>query len=298
MQLPAILESLFTQGVTEVMFVGASRCYVDKNGVLTPTQSPLAEDAKLGEMLIELALEAGVRLDIAKPLADFSVANYRLSAQLRSAVSDRPCLTIRKHPRTAITLDHLMAAEFLNRSQADFLVEALRQGKTLLISGPTSAGKTTLLGALIRASGQRVVAVEQTPELVLDPPSIRLTERPNNQQGVGLISQSELLTAALRMRPDRLAIGEVRGAEFVALLQAVNNGHPALATIHSRSINDLPARLNLLGQLASVSSDLVAALCQAIDFVIQVENQSGHRKLSKIVKFSSKPDFGVIEIEV
>lgn len=298
MQLPAVLESLFTQGVTEVMFVGASSCYVDKTGVLTPIQSPLAEDSKLGEMLIELALEAGARLDIAKPLVDFSVANYRLSAQLRSAVSDRPCLTIRKHPRTAITLDHLMAAEFLNRSQADFLVEALRQGKTLLISGPTSAGKTTLLGALIRASGQRVVAVEQTPELVVDPPSIRLTERPNNQQGVGLISQSELLTAALRMRPDRLAIGEVRGAEFVALLQAVNNGHPALATIHSRNIEDLPARLNLLGQLASVSSDLVAELSQAIDFVIQVENQSGHRKLSKIAKFSSKPDFGVIEIEV
>ena len=298
MQLPAVLESLFTQGVTEVMFVGARNCFVDKTGVLTPIQSPLAEDSKLGEMLIELALEAGARLDIAKPLADFSVANYRLSAQLRSAVSDRPCLTIRKHPRTAITLDHLMAAEFLNRSQAEFLVEALHQGKTLLISGPTSAGKTTLLGALIRASGQRVVAVEQTPELVVYPPSIRLTERANNQQGVGLISQSELLTAALRMRPDRLAIGEVRGAEFVALLHAVNNGHPALATIHSRNIEDLPARLNLLGQLASVSSDLVAELSQAIDFVIQVENQSGHRKLSKIAKFNSKPDFGVIEIEV
>lgn len=298
MQLPAELETLFTQGVTEVMFVGARNCYLDKSGVLSAVQSPLSDDSEFGELLIELALEAGARLDIAKPLADFRVANYRLSAQLKSAVADRPCLTIRKHPKTEITLDHLIAAGFLTREQADFLLEVLRQGQTLLISGPTSAGKTTLLGALIRASEQRVVLVEQTPELVLDPPSIRLTERPNNQQGVGLISQSELLTAALRMRPDRLAIGEVRGAEFVALLQAVNNGHPALATIHSRSIEDLASRLILLGQLASVSAELVATLCQAIDFVIQVENLSGHRKLSKIGKLISEPDFGVVEIEV
>ncbi|MEY4989891.1 MAG: Flp pilus assembly complex ATPase component TadA [Actinomycetota bacterium] len=298
MQLPPELETLFTQGVTEVMFVGAKDCYQEKSGVVRAVQSPLSDDSKLGELLISLALEAGSRLDIAKPLADFSVANYRLSAQLKSAVTDRPCLTIRKHPKTAITMKHLISAEFLTSEQAQFLVAALGEGKTLLISGPTSAGKTTLLGALIRASGQRVVAVEQTPELVLQPPSIRLTERPNNQQGVGLISQSELLTAALRMRPDRLAIGEVRGAEFVALLQAVNNGHPALATIHSRRIDDLPSRLTLLGQLSSVSADLVATLCQAIDFVIQVEYLAGHRKVSKLAKFKSKPEFGVVEIEV
>lgn len=298
MQLPAELESLFTQGVSEVMFVGARDCYVDKNGVISPVQSPLVDDSKFGELLIGLALDAGARLDIAKPLADFSVANYRLSAQIKSAVADRPCLTIRKHPKTEITLDHLMTTGFLTNVQSQFLIDALHQGRTLLISGPTSAGKTTLLGALIRASGQRVVAVEQTPELVLRPPSIRLTERPNNQQGVGLISQSELLTAALRMRPDRLAIGEVRGAEFAALLQAVNNGHPALATIHSRSLKDLPSRLNLLGQLSSVPAELVATLCQAIDYVIQVESVAGHRKLSQIASFKSPPEFGVIEIEV
>jgi len=281
-----------------VMLVGARDCYVDRLGALTKIRSPFAEDSELSQLLIELALEAGVRLDLAKPIADFGIGNFRFSAQLQSAVSELPSVTIRKHPKTPITLDHLLTAGFASEQQLSFLASALEEGKTLLISGPTASGKTTLLGALIRFSKQRVVAVEQTPELVLEPPSIRLCERPNNQQGVGLISQSDLLTAALRMRPDRIAIGEVRGAEFVALLQAINNGHPALATIHARSIEDLPPRLMLLGQLSSVSSESVAMLCQAVDFVIQLENDLGRRKISKFARFNSGPDLGVTEIEV
>jgi pilus assembly protein CpaF len=298
MQMPARLESLFSQGVTDVVLVGARNCYVDRLGVLTQVPSPFAEDSELSQLLIELALEAEVRLDLAKPLADFGIGNFRFSAQLKSAVSDVPSVTIRKHPKTPVTVQHLLAAGFVSELQLAFLGSALKAGKTLLISGPTASGKTTLLSALIRFAKQRVVAVEQTPELVLEPPSIKFCERPNNQQGSGLISQSDLLTAALRMRPDRVAIGEVRGAEFVSLLQAINNGHPALATIHARSIEDLPPRLMLLGQLAEVPSDSVAMLCQAIDYVVQLENVSGQRKISKIAKFNLEPRFGVTAIEV
>jgi pilus assembly protein CpaF len=298
MQMPAVFQALFTPGVTEVMFVGARHCYVDRAGVISQVSSPLLADSELSQLLIELALESGSRLDIAKPMADFGIENFRLSAQLKSAVTEAPAVTIRKHPKTAITFDHLLATNFLTPDQNGFIKAELRGGKSFLISGPTAAGKTTLLGAMIRGCGDRVVAIEQTPELVLGPPSIRLLERPNNQQGAGLISQSDLLTAALRMRPDRLAIGEVRGSEFVALLQAVNNGHPALATIHSRSLQDLPSRLMLLGQLAGVTGDALPLLCQAIDFVIQVENHAGHRRVSKIAKFTSESKLGVTEVEV
>ena len=298
MELPAALESLFAPGVTDVMFIGARHCFLDQAGQLRKVSSPFSSDTELSQLLIELALESGSRLDLAKPLSDFGFGNFRFSAQLKSAITDVPCVTIRRHPKTAITLEHLLAAKFLTQTQLEFIEVMLAEGKTFLISGPTSAGKTTLLGAMIRASGQRVVVVEQTPELVTDPPSVRLTERANNQQGVGLISQSELLSAALRMRPDRLAIGEVRGEEFLALLQAINNGHPALATIHARELQDLPNRLLLLGQLAAVEGELVARLCQAIDYVIQIELLGGTRKVSKVAKFALTPEFGVSEVEI
>lgn len=296
MEIPAQLEALFTKGVTELMLIGSDNCFIDRGGVLERVRSPFDSDAELSSLLIELALESGSRLDLAKPMADFSISNFRLSAQLRSAVSTLPMVTIRRHPKSQITLEHLLTSLMLTQSQANFLSEAVRTEKTVLISGATSSGKTTLLGALVHQSAQRCAVIEQTPEIKVSAPSFSFLERPNNQEGVGLISQSELLTAALRMRPDRLVLGEVRGAEFVALLQAVNNGHPALATLHARSLAEVPSRLLLLGQLANIDRELVAQLAMGIDYVVQLENRET-RRISEIGKLKLDP-FEVVPIEL
>jgi pilus assembly protein CpaF len=296
MQIPAQLEALFTKGVTELMLVGSENCFVDRGGFLERVQSPFDSDAALSSLLIELALESGSRLDLAKPMADFSISNFRFSAQLQSAVSAHPMVTIRRHPQTQITLEHLLASGFLTQSQAQFLSEAVKAEKTILISGATSSGKTTLLGALVHHSAKRCAVIEQTPEIKVSAPSFSLLERPNNQEGLGLISQSELLSAALRMRPDRLVLGEVRGAEFVALLQAVNNGHPALATLHARSLTEVPNRLLLLGQLANIERELVAQLAMGIDFLVQLENLQT-RRIAEIGRLQLDP-FQAVPIEL
>ncbi|MEY4961383.1 MAG: Flp pilus assembly complex ATPase component TadA [Actinomycetota bacterium] len=296
MEIPAQLGALFTRGVTELMLVGSGNCFIDRGGALEKVPSPFQSDAELSSLLIELALESGSRLDLAKPMADFSISNFRFSAQLQSAVSLHPMVTIRRHPKTQITLEHLLATGFLTESQAQFLGKAVYGQKTILISGATSSGKTTLLSALVNQSGQRCAVIEQTPEIKVTAPSFSLLERPKNQEGVGLISQSELLTAALRMRPDRLVLGEVRGAEFIALLQAVNNGHPALATLHARSLAEVSNRLLLLGQLANIERDLVAQLAMGIDYVVQLENIEG-RRISQIGRLQLDP-FQAVSIEL
>lgn len=296
MEIPAQLEALFTKGVTDLMLIGSGQCFIDRGGSLERVRSPFETDAELSSLLIELALESGSRLDLSKPMADFSISNFRFSAQLRSAVSEHPMVTIRRHPKTQVTMEHLLASRFLTESQAHFLEQAVKSQKTVLISGATSSGKTTLLGALVHHSAQRCAVIEETPEIKVSAPSFSLIERPNNQEGVGLISQSELLSAALRMRPDRLVLGEVRGAEFAALLQSVNNGHPALATLHARSFCEVPNRLLLLGQLANIERDLVAQLAMGIDYVVQLENLDT-RRISQIGKLKIAP-FEAVPIEL
>jgi pilus assembly protein CpaF len=130
-----------------------------------------------------------------------------------------------------------------------------------------------LLSALIYESGQRVICIEQTPELTLQFPAVGLREREANQEGVGAIDSSELLRHALRMRPDRIALGEVRGKEFGTLLLAVNNGHSALATLHASSLDALPRRLGVLGLISGLDQALLQGLLVgAVDVVVQLSS--------------------------
>jgi pilus assembly protein CpaF len=190
---------------------------------------------------------------------------------LGGSVSDQTHISFRRHPSVQITLEHLLEAQMLSRAQADLLLEALESQKTILICGPTGSGKTTLMSALIYESRQRVICIEQTPEVTLQFPTVGLREREVNQEGIGAIDSSELLRHALRMRPDRIALGEVRGKEFGTLLLAINNGHSALATLHASSLEALPRRLGVLGQISGLDHSLVQELLVgAVDFVVQL----------------------------
>ncbi len=273
MLLPAAFQNLLTQGVTDLLVQGPKLAQIDRGSGLESIAVDFGSESELRAMAIELALENGARADIAKPISDFSVGNVRCQVVLGGSVSDETQISFRRHPNVQITLEHLLEAQMLEPRQAELLLEALESQKTILICGPTGSGKTTLLSALIYESGQRVICIEQTPELSLQFPAVGLREREANQEGVGAIDSSELLRHALRMRPDRIALGEVRGKEFGTLLLAVNNGHSALATLHASSLDALPRRLGVLGLISGLDQALLQGLLVgAVDAVVQLSS--------------------------
>lgn len=272
MTIPGVLKDLLVQGVTDVLISGPGHCQIDRGNGLESVAIDLGSDSDLRKMAIDLALEAGARADIAKPISDFAIANYRFQVVLPFGVSGQTLISIRRHPAVQVTLDHLVEAKMLNDQTKAVLSSALTDGKTILVTGPTGSGKTTLLSALIQRSANRVICIEQTPELTPQFPALSLTEREANQEGMGRIDSVDLLGHALRMRPDRLVVGEVRGKEFAALMLAINNGHSAMATLHAQSLESLPRRLSILGHLAGLEERTTAELCRAIDLVVHLEH--------------------------
>ncbi len=283
MTIPNQLQALLATAVTDVLISGPNNCQIDRGFGLERFALDLGSESDLRRIAIELALGAGARADIAKPISDFSIDNLRCQVVLPFGVSSQTLISIRKHPVEQVTLDHLVEAEMLTRAQSEFLASCVADRKTILIAGPTGAGKTTLLSALIHLAQERTICIEQTPELSPRFPAIGLLEREPNQEGAGAIDSIELLTHALRMRPDRLVIGEVRGREFGALLLAMNNGHCAMATLHSQSLNALPRRLKVLSHISGLGSELAAELLQSLDLVVQLSKHP----LRKVEAFAS-----------
>ncbi len=272
-------------GVRDVLLYGAS-CLIDRGYGLEKVRSPFSSSEKLSFALVELAFENGARLDIASPMLDLSLGKLRLHLLLPHGVSSEPSLSVRVHRDEYLLLENLIAANFLNREQAELLSSSVREKKTIAISGPTSSGKTTLLRALLSETTERIITIEQVAELYLPQPAISLTARSSNQEGVGKIGLSELVTQALRMRPDRIVIGEVRKDEFFAFLQAVSNGHPgSLTTLHSTSARQIPQRLIVLGLLSGISAQLTMQLvASCIDLFVQLERDEQGRRLSVIAR--------------
>lgn len=270
MSIPNQLQALLASEVTDVLISGPNNCQVDRGFGLERFVLDLGSEADLRRLAIELALGAGARVDIAKPISDFSIENLRCQVILPFGVSNQTLISIRKHPVEQVTLSHLVEAEMLTQAQSEFLARCVEDRKTILIAGPTGAGKTTLLSALVHQAQERTICIEQTPELSPRFPAISLLEREPNQEGVGAIDSVELLSHALRMRPDRLVIGEVRGREFGALLLAINNGHSAMATLHSQSLTALPRRLKVLSHISGLDPELTAELLQSIHLVVQL----------------------------
>ena len=272
MSIPDWLEPLTQiRGVKDVLLFG-DQCLVDCGFGLQPVRSPFSSSEDLEQALRQLAFDAGARLDIASPMLDLSIGHTRLHMLLPHGICSEASLSMRVHSSEFSSLESLVASGMLTNEQAQFLESAVEQKKTIVISGPTSSGKTTLLRALIGNLRERIITIEQVPELFLDFPAIALTARENNQEGVGEITLSQLVVQSLRMRPDRVVVGEVRKDELVAFLQAVSNGHPgSLTTIHATSIEQIPQRLTILGLLGGFSKELTHHLASSIDLFIQLE---------------------------
>jgi pilus assembly protein CpaF len=296
-KLPESLSNLLAKpGLTDLILNGHLHTYIDTGEGLTRIQNPFASDLELTQLLIGLGFQTGSRIDMAKPISDFMIGSFRFHAVIGHGVSEKPLLSIRRHPNSQIRLEHLAEVGMLTIGQLEFLRGALIERQNIVVAGATSSGKTTLLSALIAELEERIICIEQIPELVLREPAISLHERPANQEGLGAISMQQLVIEALRMRPDRIVVGEVRGSEFGVLLQAMNNGHRGtMATLHCKSLAELANRLLLLGLLSGFDRSLTEQMVkQSFDLVLQLENKAGVRTLTQIGRFQQSLD--VIEV--
>ena len=280
------LQPLFAdRSVTEVMVNGPHRVFVERQGQLHALDVALDADAILH--LVERVIgPLGLRLDRASPIVDARLPDgSRLHAVIPPLAIDGPCVTIRRFAPEPLDVASFGAPP----SVVSFLEWAVANGANIVVSGGTSAGKTTLCNALAAyvPKSERVVTIEETAELQLPLPHVvRLEARPPNAEGAGGVPVRALVRAALRMRPDRLVVGEVRGAEAFDLLQALNTGHDgSLTTVHANGVDAVVDRLTALVLMAGVGIPVTAAalqLASAVDLVVHVVRRAGTRRIQTV----------------
>ena len=301
-----LLDSLFGLGilqplmddprVEEIIVNGPLRIFTIRNGQKEQEVGLYFEnDGELRQLVKRVVSAAGRRLDEAAPMVDVRLRDgSRLNAVIPPASTRWTSLTIRKFVLRAQSLHELVELGALPSGGAEFLEAAVQAGVNILVSGPTGSGKTTLLNALgasIAALDERVVTVEEVPELLLDrqlPDCVALQVRGKNVEGVGEISIRDLVRNALRMRPTRIVVGEVRGAEALDMLLAMNTGHDgSLTTIHGNSPRDALDRLATLAMMAGerlAGDELVRMVSRTIELVVQlrVTMRTGQRRIGSI----------------
>lgn len=281
--------------VTEVMVNGGRGVYVERAGRLARVEVPLDPDSVV-HLVGRVVGPLGLRLDRASPLVDARLPDgSRLHAVIPPLAVDGPCLTVRRFPGTPPGI----GAFGLPRPALAYLGWAVTSGANVVVSGGTSAGKTSLCNALAAAipPATRVVTIEETAELRLPLPHVvRLEARRSNAEGVGAVSVRDLVRAALRMRPDRIVVGEVRGGEAFDLLQACNTGHDgSLTTVHANRADAVPERLGSLVLIAATGLPLPAVhaqLATAFDLVVHVARRAGRRRVETIGEIR-RTDVGV-----
>ncbi len=281
--------------VTDILVNAPDLVYVERRGRLEPTDVTFQDADHVVRVIERIAARAGRRIDSAQPMADLRLPDgSRVNATLPPISPDGPTLSIRRFGRRRIRCAELERAGALAADMRSFLHAAVRHRQTVLVSGGTGAGKSTLLGALAEAipDHERIVTIEDTLELQLDQRHVvRLETRPPNIEGAGTITQRDLVVNALRMRPDRIILGEVRGGEALDMLQAMNTGHEgSLSTIHANSPRDALARLETLVLMAGIdlpSRAIREQIGAAIDLLVHVErSQDGCRRVTQVAEIT------------
>ena len=285
-----VLEPLVRDpSVTDVLANGPGPVWVDRGAGLEPTQVHLADEGEVRRLAQRLAALGGRRLDDATPCCDVRLPDgTRFHAVLAPVARPGTLISLRVPRTRAFTLEELIAARTVSPAGAGLLREVVERRLAFLISGGTGSGKTTLLATLLGlvATDERIVLVEDSSELRPDHPHVvALEARPPNIEGMGGLDLRTLVRQALRMRPDRLVVGEVRGAEVVDLLAALNTGHEGGAgTLHANTAGQVVARIEALAATAGL--DRAAALSQlsaAVDLVLHVvRDRDGVRRLAQV----------------
>jgi pilus assembly protein CpaF len=235
-QLPTwLLELIDNEHITDIL-LSESLSQVDYGNGLVELADYQVSESELAAIARELIELGGRRLDLANPFADVCLpGGLRVHAVLKSGCSSKTLLSIRLHQANTITLSELFGSLSASPLQQTIIREISDSGESFLISGPTGSGKTTLLRAMLSGTNERVIAVEDVTELAGNN-TVCLQSRSINVEGQGKITLEQLVREALRMRPDRIVVGEVRGLELMAMLQALNTGHRGATTIHANNL--------------------------------------------------------------
>ena len=285
------------QTVTEVMCNGPDNIYVERAGRVETTDVRFPSETALRQVIDRMLAVAGRRIDEASPMADGRLADgSRINAIIPPLSTVGPVLTVRRFPEQSMTIADLVAKETVSTDLAVFLEAAVRGKLNILVSGGTSTGKTTLLNVLSAfiPEHERIITIEDAAELRLAQPHVvGLESRPANIEGAGRISIRDLVRNALRMRPDRIVVGEVRGGEAIDMLQAMNTGHEgSLTTIHSNSTRDALLRLETMVLMSGVDLPLRAVreqIASSIDLVLQLDRAvDGGRAVTSVAEVQGR----------
>ena len=282
-ELAPISRMLAETGVTDLVINGCDSAAVLVGGKWKSVSSGFETEGEVADAARELISLGGRQIDMAHPFANVELlGKLRVHALLASAVNPKTHISIRVHAARAVALEQLKQIQMISHEQLAQLREILHRRQTFLISGSAGAGKTTLLRSMLsEVACERIITIEDVAELSLNSAtSVSLISREANIEARGEISLEDLLAQSLRMRPDRIVIGEIRSTELFVLLQAVSSGHCAAATIHANSIDQVFDRLIAIGLAGGVEADTTKSLFQgAVDWLIHISNESGKRKV-------------------
>jgi pilus assembly protein CpaF len=279
--------------VDEVMVNGPDAVYVERGGLVEPAAVRFGSEGELRHAIERILAPLGRRVDEASPLCDARLADgSRVNVVIPPLSLSGPCLTIRRFRPDGLSLEQLVELGTLSDAEADLLARCVAARTSILVSGGTGSGKTTTLNALSGAipDGERIVTVEDAAELRLRQAHVvRLESRPPSLDGRGEVTIRALVRNALRMRPDRIVVGEVRGGEALDLLQALNTGHEgSLSTIHANSPADALARLETLALMAGVGLPHAVVrdqVARAVELVVhQARRPDGSRVVEAIAE--------------
>jgi pilus assembly protein CpaF len=277
--------------ISEVMVNGAAEIWIERNGRLSQTSLSFADESHLRRIITKMVGQIGRRIDESSPMVDARLPDgSRVNAIIPPLSLSGGLLTIRKFARNRFDLGELIQIGTVSAPAADFLRRCIEADLNMLVSGGTGTGKTTMLNALSAAipDRDRIVTIEDAAELQLAQRHVlRLEARPKNIEGEGEITIRDLVRNALRMRPDRIIVGEVRGAEALDMLQAMNTGHEgSLSTIHANSPRDALSRLETMVLMAGYDLPLRAIrqhVSSALDLIVQIDRlDDGSRRLTGI----------------
>ena len=282
---------LLDDDVSDILVNTHRQVYIEKHGKLHLTPVVFRDDAHLRLVIDRIVSRVGRRIDESTPQVDARLPDgSRVNAIIPPAAIDGPILSIRRFRRNALAIDQLLDFGTMSAEMAEFLTGCIRSRLNMLITGGTGSGKTTVLNIMSRyiPTDERIVTIEDSAELMLQQPHVvRLETRPPNIEGRGQITQRDLVKNALRMRPDRIIVGEVRGDEVIDMLQAMNTGHDgSLTTIHSNGPRDALHRLqNLVLMSGHELPDraIREQIASALDLMVHVSRMSdGTRKMLSI----------------
>jgi pilus assembly protein CpaF len=286
---------LHEDSISDILVNGAKQVYIERGGKLYRTNVGFKDDAHLLNVIGRIVASVGRRIDESSPMVDARLPDgSRINAIIPPLALDGPMLSIRRFGRDPLTIDDLLRNGTLTTEMAEFLHVVVRARLNLLVCGGTGSGKTTMLNCLTGfiPADERIVTIEDSAELSLQQPHVvRLETRPPNLEGKGEISQRDLVRNSLRMRPDRIIVGEVRGAEVLDMLQAMSTGHDgSISTIHANNPRDGLSRLEMMMMLSGFALPERAMrqqIASALNLLIHLSRlPDGSRKVVRISELS------------